>query len=57
MHGTADAAIAVSDAEQLVAGLPNAEPLVLVDGGTHAANLTHPAEVNAAISSFLAALP
>ena len=42
----------VPDAEHLVAGLPNAEPLVLVDGGTHATNLTHPAEVNAAIKEL-----
>jgi 3-oxoadipate enol-lactonase len=57
VHGTADAAITVADAERLVAELPNAEPLVLIDGGTHATNLTHPAEVNAAIQSFLVALP
>ncbi len=56
VHGTADAAIAVADAERLAAGIPNAE-LVVVDGGTHATNLTHPAEVNAAITTFLAALP
>jgi 3-oxoadipate enol-lactonase len=57
VHGTADVAITIDHAERLVADLPNAEPLVAVDGGTHAANLTHPAEVNAAIQQFLAALP
>lgn len=57
VHGTADAAIAVADAERLVAEIPNAEPLVLVEGGTHATNLTHPADVNAAITGFLATLP
>ena len=40
-----------------MADLPHAEPLVAVDGGTHAANLTHPAEVNAAILAFLDSLP
>ena len=56
VHGTADAAISMDKAEALVAGLANAE-LLVVDGGTHSANLTHPAEVNAAIQRFLAGLP
>ena len=57
VHGTADAAIPVDHAERLVAGLPNAEPLVLIEGGTHSANLTHPAEVTTAIQRFLDTLP
>ena len=57
VHGTADASIPLDHAERLVADLPNAAPLVAVEGGTHAANLTHPAEVNAAITAFLASLP
>lgn len=57
VHGTADASIPLDHAERLVDGLPHAAPLVVVEGGTHAANLTHPGEVNAAISSFLAELP
>lgn len=56
IHGTADAAISMDKAERLAAGLPNAE-LVVVDGGTHAANLTHPDVVNEAIARFLSALP
>jgi 3-oxoadipate enol-lactonase len=56
VHSTADAAIALTHAEALASGLPNAE-LVVVDGGTHASNLTHPDEVNAAIMRFLASLP
>jgi pimeloyl-ACP methyl ester carboxylesterase len=56
VHGTADAAISMDKAEALVAGLANAE-LLVVEGGTHSANLTHPAEVNAAIQRFLAGLP
>lgn len=53
VHGDADAAIPVEKAEALVAGLPGAVPLVLVSGGGHAANLTHPGPVNAALRSFL----
>lgn len=57
VHGTADAAISVEKADRLAAGLPACTGLVLVDGGTHAANLTHPDEVNDAIVAFLASLP
>ena len=56
IHGTADGAIPMEKAEALVAGLPNARPLVTVEGGAHASNVTHPAEVNAAIKDFLASL-
>jgi pimeloyl-ACP methyl ester carboxylesterase len=56
VHGDADAAIALPKAERLAAGLPDAE-LVIVAGGTHASNLTHPTEVNEAIVRFLSALP
>jgi pimeloyl-ACP methyl ester carboxylesterase len=56
IHGDADAAIELSLAETLTAGLPNAE-LVVVPGAGHAANLTHPEAVNPAIERFLAALP
>ena len=43
-------------AQALVAGLPNPRPLVTVEGGAHASNLTHPAEVKAVIREFLASL-
>jgi pimeloyl-ACP methyl ester carboxylesterase len=33
--------------------MPGAVPLVLVSGGGHAANLTHPEPVNAALRTFL----
>jgi pimeloyl-ACP methyl ester carboxylesterase len=56
VHGDADASIPVEKAEQLVAGLLKAEPLVLVAGAGHAANLTHPEPVNAAIRAFLSRL-
>ena len=53
VHGTADAAIPVAKAQALVDGLSGAQPLVLVEGGGHAANLSHPEPVNAAIRAFL----
>jgi 3-oxoadipate enol-lactonase len=57
VHGTEDAAIAAAKAERLAAGLPGCDGVVWIDGGTHAANLSHPAEVSAAIERFLATLP
>ena len=56
IHGDDDAAIGMDKAEALGAGLAGSE-LVVIAGGTHSANLTHPAEVNAAIEKFLASLP
>jgi pimeloyl-ACP methyl ester carboxylesterase len=56
IHGTADAAIPVAKAETLKSGLAGPASLVTVDGAPHAANLTHPAPVNAAIKKFLADL-
>jgi pimeloyl-ACP methyl ester carboxylesterase len=51
IHGDADVAIPVPRAKALAEGL-RAE-LVLVPGAGHAANLTHPEPVNAAIAGFL----
>ena len=56
VHGDKDAAIELGLAETLAAGLTNAK-LVVVPGGGHAANLTHPAVVNPAIAAFLDGLP
>lgn len=56
VHGTEDTAIEMELAEQLAAGLVGCSGVVKV-GGAHAANLTNPGPVNAAISSFLAGLP
>jgi len=53
IHGDADAAIPLDLAEALKRGLPHAD-LVVVEGAGHAANLTHPGPVNAAIERFLA---
>lgn len=55
VHGDADMAIPMERADQLTSGLPHAEQVV-IPGGGHAANLTHPEPVNAAIERFLARL-
>ena len=52
VHGTEDTAITMDRAEALAAGLRGARPVVAVSGA-HAANLTNPDPVNAAIVSFL----
>jgi 3-oxoadipate enol-lactonase len=56
LHGTADAAIPMERAEVVRDGLAGPTTLVQVDGGSHAANLSNPAEVNAAIAEFLRTL-
>jgi pimeloyl-ACP methyl ester carboxylesterase len=53
IHGSVDAAITVEQAQRLADGLPNCEGLVVVEGGGHAANLSHPEPVNAALGDFL----
>ncbi len=55
VHGTDDTAITMDRAEQLAAGLSGAGPVVDV-AGAHAANMTNPEPVNAAILEFLAGL-
>lgn len=57
IHGTEDAAIPVAKASALAAGLSGAGPVVLVEGGGHASNLSDPPFVNEAIRAFLASLP
>jgi 3-oxoadipate enol-lactonase len=56
LHGTADAAIPMEQAEVVRDGLTGPATLVQIDGGTHASNLSHPAEVNAAMLAFLRTL-
>ena len=55
VHGTEDTAIPMERAEALADGLTGAGAVVKVPGA-HAANLTHPEAVNAAIGEFLAGL-
>jgi 3-oxoadipate enol-lactonase len=56
VHGTADAAIPMERAEVVRDGLAGPATLVQVEGGSHAANLSNPGEVNAAIAEFLGTL-
>jgi 3-oxoadipate enol-lactonase len=56
LHGTADAAIPMADAEVVRDGLAGPATLVQIEGGSHAANLSHPDEVNTAILAFLRSL-
>jgi pimeloyl-ACP methyl ester carboxylesterase len=53
VHGDADMAIPLELAEALCEGLPNCEGVIPVAGGSHAANLSHPDEVNRALTEFL----
>ena len=56
VHGTEDTAIPMAKAEALADGLVGCAGVIAV-GGAHAANLTNPEPVNAAIVEFLAGLP
>ncbi|MDQ2754247.1 MAG: alpha/beta hydrolase [Actinomycetota bacterium] len=52
-HGSDDAAIPMVGAESLRHGLGACEALVVVEGGSHAANLSHPDQVNGPLREFL----
>jgi pimeloyl-ACP methyl ester carboxylesterase len=56
IHGTADAAIDLELAQRLCSELANCQPLIMVEGGGHACNLTHPKVVNMAVERYLAGL-
>jgi pimeloyl-ACP methyl ester carboxylesterase len=55
-HGTADHAIGMDRAEILAKGLPDCRGLVRVEGGAHAANLTHADQINPPLLDFLRGL-
>ena len=55
-HGTADQSIDMEKAEELCRGLSGCSGVVRVDGGPHAANLTHPDRVNEPLLEFLRSL-
>jgi 3-oxoadipate enol-lactonase len=57
LHGTADAAIPMERAEVVRSGLAGPVTLVSVEGGSHAANLSHPDQVNLAMLKFLRSVP
>jgi pimeloyl-ACP methyl ester carboxylesterase len=56
VHGTADMSIPMEKAEVLRDRIAGPTTLVPIDGGPHAANMTHSEPVNKAIVQFLAAL-
>lgn len=56
IHGTADAAIDLEWAQRLCSELANSQPLITIEGGGHACNLTHPTLVNLALQRYLFAL-
>jgi 3-oxoadipate enol-lactonase len=56
VHGSADAAIPLAKAEQLRDGLSGPVRLAVIDGGTHASNVSHPGEVSAELLTFLHSL-
>jgi 3-oxoadipate enol-lactonase len=53
VHGSADAAIPLAKAEQLRDRLGGPARLAVIEGGTHASNMSHPAEVSAQMLAFL----
>ena len=53
LHGSADAAIPLAKAEELREGLGGPARLAVIDGGTHASNVSHPVEVSAEMLAFL----
>lgn len=56
VHGTADVAIGLDKAEILRDSISGPTELVLIEGGPHAANMTHADPVNKAIVRFLSTL-
>ena len=56
VHGTADVAIPMEKAEILRDRIAGPTVLVPIEGGPHAANMTHPEQVNSAILRFLSEL-
>jgi 3-oxoadipate enol-lactonase len=55
-HGTADLSIEIERAEELCRGLSGCTGVVRVEGAPHAANLTHPDQVNGPLLDFLRSL-
>jgi len=53
VHGSEDAAIPLARAEQTRDGLAGPVTFTLIQGGTHASNVTHPDAVNAEIVNFM----
>jgi pimeloyl-ACP methyl ester carboxylesterase len=56
VHGSADAAIPLAKAEELRDRLGGPARVAVIDGGTHASNVSHPTEASAEILAFLRTL-
>lgn len=56
IHGTADQSIGIAKAYQLCHALAGCDGVVRIEGGSHAANLTHPNAVNGPLLDFLRSL-
>jgi pimeloyl-ACP methyl ester carboxylesterase len=52
-HGDQDQAIGMPRAEMLAQGLDGCDQIVIVNGAAHAANLSHPDQVNGPLREFL----
>ncbi|MFQ5557558.1 MAG: alpha/beta fold hydrolase [Acidimicrobiales bacterium] len=55
-HGSEDQAIPMEQAESVRDGVRNCVGLVVVDGASHSANLTHPDAVNGPLADFIAGI-
>jgi pimeloyl-ACP methyl ester carboxylesterase len=53
IHGLNDVSTPYQRAERVAREVPDAREVTLIPGGPHAVNLSHPAEVNAAIQRFI----
>jgi pimeloyl-ACP methyl ester carboxylesterase len=53
IHGSIDAAITIDKAQRLCDGLANCDGLEVIEGGSHASNVTHPEAATAIIRGFL----
>jgi 3-oxoadipate enol-lactonase len=53
IHGLADVSTPYQRAERVAREVPDSRGVTLIEGGPHAVNMTHPDEVNAALSTFL----
>jgi pimeloyl-ACP methyl ester carboxylesterase len=56
IHGTADLAIDIELAQRMRSELGNCGPLIAIEGGGHACNLTHPKLVNQVVQQYLVEL-
>jgi pimeloyl-ACP methyl ester carboxylesterase len=56
IHGLADVSTPYQRAERVAREVPDSRGITLIEGGPHAVNISHPQQVNSALSAFLAEL-